>query len=113
MQVTRPRFDPTINYGHILTAVTLALGLGTLIWNQAAFQAATALELDAVSKRAAVYIPRVDSLMQSQQVQDERIGNLSAAVGDIRKTNSEILSQMGGMREDLAGIKARLPTTVR
>lgn len=41
-------------------------------------------------------------------MQDERIQNLSSAVQDIRKTNSDLLSQLGKVREDVAGIKATI-----
>jgi hypothetical protein len=41
-------------------------------------------------------------------IQDERIGNLSSAKQDIRKTNLEMLVQLGAVREDIAGIKAKM-----
>jgi hypothetical protein len=50
----------------------------------------------------------VQELARGSIIQDERIGNLSSAMQDIRKTNLEMLVQLGAVREDIAGIKAKM-----
>lgn len=108
MHVAKPRFDTTINYGHILQTVTLVITLIGGIGYISALAAEFRKDLAVIEARAARYIPVVDSLAASQSVQDERIGNLSDAVKDIRRTNSEVLTQLGGIREDMASVKARM-----
>lgn len=108
----KPRFVWSFDFGQILQVFSIMIPLGGGLWYQAATQAAAQAEMrrDILSLQAsaAAYFPRVETQAQSDNVQNERIGNLSDAVRDIRKTNSEILTQMGGVREDLAGIKGRL-----
>jgi hypothetical protein len=62
----------------------------------------------AASERARIYEALVQELARGHIIQDERIGNLSSAMQDIRKTNSEMLVQLGAVREDIAGIKAKM-----
>ena len=108
MHVARPRIDTTINYGHILQTATLLVTLVGGIVYISAVATEFRKDLAVIEARAGKYIPLVDSLAASQSVQDERIGNLSDAVKDIRRTNSKVLTQLGGIREHLASIKARV-----
>jgi len=108
----KPRFVWSFDFGQILNIVSLILTVSGALWYQASTHAAAQAEMRRdilnLQANAAMYFPRVEIQAQSDNVQNERIGNLSDAVRDIRKTNSEILTQMGGVREDLAGIKGRL-----
>lgn len=54
------------------------------------------------------YAPLISAVVNSNNVQDERISNLAVALMEIRKTNSEISSKLANISEDLAGIKAQL-----
>jgi len=58
------------------------------------------------------YAPLISAVVNSNNVQDERISNLAVALMEMRKTNSEISSKLASISEDLAGIKAqlRMPT---
>lgn len=104
----KPRFDPTINYGHILQTVLLVITLGGGIYKYATFESEVRTALAAAAERAKVYQPLVSELQRSQVVQDERIGNLAESVREIRKTNTDLLQSIGGIREDMAAIKAKL-----
>lgn len=104
----KPRFVWSFDFGQILQVVSLMIPLGGILWYQSTIQAEMRRDILTLQASAAAYFPRVETQAQSDNVQNERIGNLSDAVRDIRKTNSEILTQMGGVREDLAGIKGRL-----
>lgn len=126
----RYRFDPTINNGHILTIasiiVTGALSVGSGLWwtsgqltrfQEQVNQFQTQLmsmrrDIDASALQAAerqrTYGPRIDGLERDNQVQGERIQNLSLAAADQRKVAADILTILGNIREDMATVKARL-----
>ena len=110
MHLQKPRFDWTFNFGHLLQTAGTLVGIGALIWQLAQNQAEMRRDIVSLQAQATKYVPMVEAFAQSQSVQDERIGSLSSAVQDIRKTNGELLSQFGAVREDLAGIKARINT---
>ncbi len=121
-----PRFDPTINVGHILTVASILLTVGGGIWWTSAqltrfqeqanrFQeqlvhmrrdldAATTAALD----RQRQYGPRIDGIERDNQVQGERIQNLSLAAADQRKAAADILTILGNIREDMATVRTRL-----
>lgn len=109
MQVQRPRFDPTFNYGHLLQAGMLAAALVSGYAAIVSFQDEVRRDLRNVEGWSAVYRPAVDGLLRSQVLQDERIGNLADSIREIRKVNSDTLAAIAGIREELAGIKVRLP----
>jgi hypothetical protein len=121
-----PRFDPTINVGHLLTVASILLTVGGGIWWTSAqltrfqeqasrFQeqllhmrrdidSATTAALD----RQRQYGPRIDGIERDNQVQGERIQNLSLAAADQRKVAADILTILGNIREDMATVRTRL-----
>ncbi|KQW22158.1 hypothetical protein ASC80_01805 [Afipia sp. Root123D2] len=111
MTVQRPRFDPTINYGHLLQVGMLILTIFGFAYKFGSFQTEVTQRLDAADKWALRVAPMIDGMNSSQAVQDERIANLSSAVVDIRNSNSQVLLKIEAMRDDLAGIKVRLQAT--
>lgn len=54
------------------------------------------------------YAPLISAMVNSNNVQDERISNLATAIIEMRKANSEISAKLASISEDLAGIKAQL-----
>lgn len=59
------------------------------------------------------YAPLISAVVNSNNIQDERISNLAVALMEMRKTNSEISAKLASISEDLAGIKARLNVNQR
>lgn len=109
----RPRFDPTFNYGHLMQAGMLAFALVSAYAAFVSFRYEVRRDLRDLQAWSSVYRPAVDGLLRSQVVQDERIGNLADSIREIRKVNSDTLAGIAGMREELAGIKVRLPPPQR
>lgn len=112
-----PIFDPRIGYRDIITVATLCATIGGGIWAmgvQAAESRAALAQIQrdfdfrvaAIEKLSIQYVPIIQGLEKSDGRQEDRIQSMSAAIGDIRKTNSELLSSMGKVREDVAGLKA-------
>lgn len=108
MTVTKPRFVWSFDFGQVLQTATFLIAVGGLVWYQASTTAEMRRDITSLQALAAVSGPRIEAHAAADNVQNERIANLSDAVRDIRKVNAEMLTQMGGVREDLAGIKARL-----
>jgi hypothetical protein len=119
MSPPSPTFDPRIGYRDIITVCTLAITIGGGIYtlgNQAAEFRGTIAQIQrdfdhrvaAIEKLSIQYVPVIQGLEKSDGRQEDRIQSMSAAIGDIRKTNGELLSQMGKVREDVAGMKATI-----
>lgn len=106
------RFEWTVNAGQVLQMGALMLSIGSGVWWVSAKYTALDNDVRASKERALIYAPRVDALVQSQTIQDERIGNLATGLQEVRKANAEVLLQLGGVREDLAGIKSQLGVKV-
>lgn len=105
--VVKPRFDTTIQYGHILQAVAMVAGIfGATVFVSMWF---SNLEQRVIAQeRLAVrYVPIIDALDAANKVQDFRIDTVSESIQDIRKIMTELLSNMGSVRESLAEMKVR------
>lgn len=114
-----PVFEWKFNFGHVATALAL---FGTGSWfmsNQTARIDDLARRMRVVEDRGIVYVPRIEALIQANTLQDERIGNMSDAIRQMRssasdqiavqsKVNADILAKLGDIREDLATIKATI-----
>ena len=120
MQVSAPRFDWSFNFGHVLTSLTTAAAVGGFIWWSSDKIAGFEYRITAGELRAQTYIPIVNGLMKSQDVQDERIGNISEALkgirSDIAENNRQARSELvemnkslGTMRENMAELRAQRP----
>ena len=109
----KPRFDPTFNYGHIFQLITFVITVFSGVIYITSIQTQMQKDISQIEARAGKYIPAIDTLIAMRPLQDDRIQNLSMAVQDIRKTNSELLTQMGKVREDVAGMKATVDAQLR
>lgn len=62
------RFEPVINLGQIVTLMTMALTLGTLVWKMSEFQARTDLTLAVLTKTVEdVQAPSIERLAVANQ----------------------------------------------
>lgn len=120
MQVSAPRFDWSFNFGHVIQSLTTAAAFGTFIWWASDKLAGFEYRITAAEVRAQTYVPIVNGLVKSQDVQDERIGNLSDAMKAVRTDIAENNRQMRGelgemnknlgtMRENMAELRAKSP----
>ena len=103
-----PRFDPVINWGHILTVITIMGGFALAYSNYTAKIAAIEQSIDQSNIRAATALPKLDAALKTNDVQDERIQNLSIAIQDLRRSQNEMVVLMGQIREDMATVRAKL-----
>lgn len=113
MNVQTPRFDWSFNFGHVLTSISviLAMGGGVLAFGQKLEnidQRITTVERHTIETR-----PKVEALMRSDALQDDRIQNLTDSIKGIRADNAEVNKKMGSIGESMVGMKAQLDTLVR
>lgn len=104
----RPKFDWSFNFGQVIQVLTLFITLGGGAIYQVTVQTEMRKDIEAAKARALIYAPRVDTILASDTVQNERIGNLVEAVREIRKSNNEVLIALGNLREDMATVKQRV-----
>lgn len=118
MQVSAPRFDWSFNFGHVLTSLTTAAAVGGFIWWASDRIAGFEYRITAAETRASLWIPVIQAGQKANDVQDERIGNLSDALKDIRsdiadnnqQTRAELGEMnktLGTMRESMAELRAK------
>lgn len=118
-----PRFDTTINYGHILTVVTLAITLGGGLIMNAREQAVLNARLSTLERTAQVeiekikseaasriaqYAPILAALNKSQDLQDERIANVVDAVKEIRTGFGASAATLNEIRQDIAVMRVQM-----
>lgn len=121
-----PRFDTTINYGHLLTVATIIITLGggvlynvreqALLSHRVATLESTVkveiakLQADALS-RVAQYAPTITALNKSQDLQDERISNIVDAVKETRSSFTAIAATLAEVKQDVAimRVQSQLP----
>lgn len=112
---SKPKVDWTLNVPAMLTAIGFAVGIFTYVNNQDRRISAVEQSVLVANERAAKYVPVIESAVMKNELQDaqnrvqeERIQNLSVAVQDLRKVNTEVMSLLGNIREDLAVIRVKL-----
>lgn len=103
----RPKFEPVINLGHILQALTMAGVLIGLLIKISAWQTNTENQLAEAKERATKYIPILEATTKLNDIQDERITNIIDAVKETRKTNLEILQTLNEVKLDVAVMKTQ------
>jgi hypothetical protein len=110
---TSLRFDRSINAGQVVQIVGLILTLGGGIWwgseritKQEAAIAEIKRDMDANVARTVAAVPKIDALDYENKVQNERIQNVAQQMAEMRKGNTEILSTLGTIRENIATIVA-------
>ncbi len=107
-EMQKPRFDYSFNLGHVMQAGVIVAGFLSTLLYLAGERAEIKRDIEISRDARLKYVPVIEAMASSNQIQDERITGLGLSVQDIRKTNNEMLLQLGAIREDLAGIKARL-----
>lgn len=102
-----PRLTWTITFGQVIQIVLMAGGYGGGLWLFAQKQAAIEMNIVQMQSDRVKYIPIIEQMMLANSIQDERIQAQSLAIGDIRKTNGEMLLVLGNIREQLAVLNSR------
>jgi hypothetical protein len=102
------KFDRTMNFGQVIQILAIVSSAAGMLWWFSASQAVLRRDLDDVMRRGVIYAPRVDALAESNKIQDERIGNLTASFADTRRQMGDIQSTLGAIREDMATVRAKL-----
>lgn len=109
MQVSAPRFDWSFNFGHVIQSLTTAAAVGGFIWWASDKLAGFEYRIAAGEVRAQTYIPIVNALVKSQDVQDERIGNIGDAIKgirtDIAENNRQTRAELGEMNKILGTVR--------
>lgn len=124
MTLTTPRFDWSFNFGHVLTCLTMAFAVGGGLWAMSSSIAGIENRLLQSEARAQVWIPRMEGMMKSDTIQDNRIENLADAVKGIRTDIAEsaranrldmadINKSVSGLRESMATSTAKLDNVLR
>jgi hypothetical protein len=118
MQVSALRFDWSFNFGYVLTSLTTAAAVGGFIWWASDRIAGFEYRITAAETRASLWIPVIQAGQKANDVQDERIGNMSDALkgirSDIADNNRQMRGELGDMnkslgtmRESMAELKAK------
>lgn len=113
MSVPKPRFDPTINWGHILTALTIfVMAIGSIV---AGTRIATNFDhrLDAMEKSLASIAPEIRAEAKLNARQEDRLDAQAEAIKGIRTDNAEINKKMGVIGESMVGMKTQIDTLIR
>ena len=137
MTIPRTHFNWELNVGHVLTMLTILIGIsGSALFGYTAYKdqqqatdrrfeevigvihqiqdAATQsrkdIDLNQASalRRLDADNPRIQSLEQSQKVQDERLEGLSQSVRSLRDSVSDLVKAVGQTHEDLAVMRAQV-----
>lgn len=103
----KPRFEPVFNIGHILTIITIGSTFLTAMVTMSSWKTNIDLAIERGENRAAKYIPVVEALIKSDDIQSERLGNVATALGEQRALNTQLLTSLGDIKTDLGILKAR------
>lgn len=105
MHMTPPRFDWSFNFGHVLTGLTTAAAVGGSIWWASERLAGFEYRLKALE----VQLPILSSLTKSDNVQDERIGNIADSIrgmrNDIAESNRQTRAELVDVKKDVATVR--------
>lgn len=101
-----PTLSWTITIGQIIQIILMAGGYGGGLWLFATEQAWVKANIVQMQGDRTKYIPIIETMITANSIQDERIQAQSLAIGDIRKTNGEMLLVLGSIREQLAVLNA-------
>lgn len=140
MKFTAPRLVWDLEFGHILQAGTVIVSALGIAWWQSAWQADIKRDTDRLItyiprvemlerlpprvEALERYTVKIEALEKSNTIQDERLGSISDSVREIRKGNSDALrdiatansivsAKLSTMGEDIATIKAQMPSIKR
>lgn len=122
--VPKPRFDKTINYGHILTAFTICVSLlGTGVY-QVQQNTQMRYQLAQIQSSVDAFGPRIGSLEASNQLNSERITNAAASMrsvredfnattNELRRADSLLQTEIQTTKIDIAGMRASIDSKER
>lgn len=111
--ISAPRFDWSFNFGHVLQLFGMAAAVGGgLWWTSAKFENLDG-RISAAENRAILWTPRVEAIMKSDELQNERMQNIATAIRDNREDNKKVVEKLSLLGEDMAAIKARLSIPAR
>lgn len=103
-----PRFEPVVNWGHILTCLTIVSGLVVAYGNFTSKMAIVDQSLDNLNVKIAPLPGEIAANRKANDVQEERIQNLALSVVELRRANAELMTILGNIREDMAQVRAKL-----
>lgn len=105
MHMSAPRFDWSFNFGHVLTGLTTAAAVGGSIWWASERLAGFEYRLKALE----LQLPLITSLVKSNDIQDERLGNVVKGVGDMRsdiaENNRQTRSEISDVKKDVGAVR--------
>jgi CII-binding regulator of phage lambda lysogenization HflD len=105
----RPRFDNSFSYGQVLQALTMVVGLASLIYAMGAAQEKQDARLQALAVSYDKLETIVAPIARANELTNHRITALEVGLSEQRQSNTGIMNKLGNISEDVAGIKARLP----
>ena len=116
--VTKPRFDGTINYGHLLTAFTICVSLlGTGAY-QVQQNTQMRMQLAQIQSSVDAFGPKIGSLEASNQLNSERLTNMgntnrslredfTTTTNDLRRVDSSLQAEINTNKIDIATLRAQ------
>lgn len=113
MSVPKPRFDPTVNWGHILTALTFVVMIGGAGVTLTRILTTQDNRLENVEKMLITITPELRAQDRINERQEGRLDAQAEAIKGIRADNAEINKKMGAISESMVGMKTQLDTLVR
>lgn len=94
-QAVRPQFDPTFNWGHV--GVILSICVSAVL-----FYSNVSNEVEEGKKYRALYEPMIQSMVMADKLHDERITNLSIAIGDDKQAIMALTHRVEDLSQSLA-----------
>ncbi|NNM74746.1 hypothetical protein [Enterovirga aerilata] len=98
------KFDWTISLGNLLSMLTIVAGLLAYVSHITERITTIRRDVDVIIERGS---PHVGALAASDQIQNERIKMLTEGYTDMRKAQTELMSILLAIREDIVILKTR------
>lgn len=108
MPDVKPRFEPVINMGHILQTITIVSAVIAMMMKLSSWQVTTDLAIDRIEARSQKYIPMIESMNKSDDMQSERISNMAQFIAEQRQLNNQLLAGIGDLKADMAVVKTQM-----
>lgn len=100
------RFDGTINWGHVLVALTIVGG----IW---AASSSMSGEFQAGRAAREKYIPMVEAQDKTNDLQNDRISRMADAIAEMRKATAEVIAELRKTNADMSADNLRRYETLQ
>jgi hypothetical protein len=109
---SHPRFDPTFNFGHVMTVSGIVISffgmfIG-LVWWQSNFQTKVDIELGINAKARNDYIPIIHDIVRIQAVTNSQISALASSSNVSQDVNKEQDAALASIKERLSVIESRM-----